>query len=75
MSRSALLVTAEADRNLFLSARNLPGVKALPATHLNVFDLMTHRGVLITVDAVRRVEAIWGRERASRRRAAIPIRD
>ena len=31
MSRSALLVTAQSDRNLLMSSRNLPGAKALPA--------------------------------------------
>jgi len=72
MGRSALLVTASADRNLQLSARNLPGAKTLPADYLNVADLLTHRGVLMTVDAVRRAEALWGGERASKRLAAIP---
>jgi len=72
MSRSALLVTASADKNLQLSARNLPGAKTLPADYLNVADLLTHRGVLMTVEAVRRAEALWGGERASKRLAAIP---
>jgi large subunit ribosomal protein L4 len=72
MDRSALLVTAAADRNLLLSARNLPGAKALPADYINVADLLSHRGVVMTVEAVRRVEALWGGERAEKRRAPIP---
>lgn len=72
MTRSALIVTASANRNLLLSARNLPGAKALPADYLNVADLLAHRGVLISEDAVRRAEALWGGERATKRNAPIP---
>src|SRR5215212_4114546 len=72
MDRSALVVTAGADRNLLLSTRNLPGAKHLPADYLNVADLLSHHGLVMTVDAVRRAEALWGGERAEKRRAAIP---
>lgn len=72
MTRSALLVTPVSDRNLMLSARNLPGAKVLPADYLNVADLLSYHGLLMTVDAVRRAEALWGGERASKRRAPVP---
>src|SRR3954452_2711157 len=72
MERSALIVTAGADRNLLLSSRNLPGAKHLPADYLNVADLLSHHGLVMTVEAVRRAEALWGGERAEKRRAAIP---
>jgi large subunit ribosomal protein L4 len=72
MDRSALVVTAGADRNLLLSTRNLPGAKHLPADYLNVADLLSHHGLVMTVDAVRRAEALWGGERAEKRRAAVP---
>jgi len=71
MERSALLVTGEPNRTLLLGARNLPGTKALPASYLNVVDLLSHRGLLMTVDAVRRAEALWGGERARRRLAPL----
>jgi large subunit ribosomal protein L4 len=70
--RTMLLVTRKTDRNLLLSARNLPGVNVLPADYLNVVDVMAARGVLMTVSAVRRAEALWGGERTNRRRAPIP---
>jgi large subunit ribosomal protein L4 len=72
MQRGALLVTGAPDRTLLLSARNLPGTKALSADYLNVVDLLQHHGVVMTVDAVRRAEALWGGERATRRNAPIP---
>ncbi|HEY4685982.1 MAG TPA: 50S ribosomal protein L4 [Dehalococcoidia bacterium] len=72
MERSALVVTGAPERNLLLGARNLPGTKTLPADYLNVADLLSYRGVLMTVEAVRRAEALWGGERAKKRLAPIP---
>jgi len=70
--RSVLIVTAESDANVRQSARNLPGIDVLPADTLNVADMLGHGSLLVTVDAVRRIEALWGGERASGRpRAAV----
>jgi large subunit ribosomal protein L4 len=71
-TRSVLLVTGTPDRTLLLSARNLPGTKTLSADYLNVVDLLSHRGVVMTVEAVRRAEALWGGERATSRIAPVP---
>jgi large subunit ribosomal protein L4 len=57
---SALLVSAEPDTAFVKSARNIAGAKTLPANMLNVVDLLSCRTLLMTVDAVRRVETIWG---------------
>jgi len=54
--RTALVVTPQKSRNVYLSARNLPGVTTLPADQLNVGDLLKHTNLVITEDAVRRVE-------------------
>ncbi|MCX5995046.1 MAG: 50S ribosomal protein L4 [Chloroflexi bacterium] len=61
---SALLVTADLDTTVFKSARNIAMVKTLPASMLNVVDLISHNTLLMTVDAVRRVESMLGEERA-----------
>ncbi len=67
IERSALVVTGEPDRAAVLSTRNIPGVRAVPADVLNVADMLAHRTLVLTVDAVRRAEALWGGERASGR--------
>jgi large subunit ribosomal protein L4 len=72
MDRSVLVVTAAADRNLLLSSRNLSGAKALAADYLNVADLISYHGLVMTEDAVRRAEALWGGERANKRIAPAP---
>jgi large subunit ribosomal protein L4 len=69
VERSALLVLGAADRTALLSARNLAGTRALPADTLNVADVLAHQTLVMTVDAVRRAEALWGGERAAGRNA------
>lgn len=70
--RSPLIVTAAPDRMVMLSTRNIEGAKALPATHINTEELLLHHGVLMTVGAVRQVEALWGGERVKGRRVTVP---
>ncbi len=60
---SALLVTAGVDMNVVKSARNIEMIKTLPADMLNVVDLLSYTVLLMTVDAVRRVEVVWGKEK------------
>ena len=61
---SALLVTADLDTTVVKSARNIATVKTLPANMLNVVDLMSCNTLLMTVDAVRRVESMLGEGQA-----------
>jgi large subunit ribosomal protein L4 len=57
---TGLVVTSAADTNVVKSARNLPGIKTLPADLLNVVDIISHRTLLMEVAAVRKVEQLWG---------------
>jgi len=65
--RSVLVVTGEADATAKASASNLEKVTLLPAAYLNVGDMLGSQGLLMTVDAVRSAEALWGGERANKR--------
>ena len=57
---SVIIATAEAEANLVKSARNLLGVKTMPAPLLNVAALLSFKDLVMTVDAVRKVEELWG---------------
>ncbi len=57
---SALVVIAEADPNVELSARNLPRVKVLRAEGVNVYDLMRYPNVILTEGAVNHLEGALG---------------
>jgi large subunit ribosomal protein L4 len=71
ITRSPLVVTADADTTVRLSTRNIEGATALPAALINTEALLRHHGVLMTVDAVRRVEALWGGDRVKGRLAPV----
>lgn len=57
---SALIALEQPDVNVVKSARNIPGVTTIPANLLNVGDIMSHKVLLMTVNAVRRAEELWG---------------
>jgi large subunit ribosomal protein L4 len=57
---SALIVTGGPEANVAKSARNLSLVKAMPASILNVIDLLSYRVLLMTESAVRKAEELWG---------------
>jgi large subunit ribosomal protein L4 len=64
IERSTLVVTSQSDRMLMASIRNLPKTKALPAAYLNVVDMLNHQSLLITEEAVRIAEQLWGKKTA-----------
>ncbi len=52
----ALIVTADLDGNLYKSTRNIPGVTTMVTEGLNVYDILAHDHLVITKDAVGKVE-------------------
>ncbi|NLF46176.1 MAG: 50S ribosomal protein L4 [Syntrophomonadaceae bacterium] len=54
-----LVVLADSDENVTKSARNIPGIKLLQADFINVYDLLNYDTLLITRDAVSRVEEVF----------------
>ena len=60
ISGKALIVTGLPDLKVAKSARNIPGVKSLPVNNLNVYDLLLHERLVLTKDAVAKVEEVLG---------------
>lgn len=58
VNSKALVVTADGDEIVTRSARNIPGIKPLAVKGLNVYDLLAHATLVITRDAVLRVEEV-----------------
>ena len=61
---SALIVTSEPEDSVVKSARNLKGIKTMPANLINVLDILSYKILLMTVTAVRKVEQLWGKKLA-----------
>ncbi len=57
---SALILLPERNEPVEKSARNLPGVKTLRASYLNVRDLLKYEKVLIPLGALEVIESILG---------------
>jgi large subunit ribosomal protein L4 len=57
---SALILLPERDEAVEKSARNLPGVKTLRASYLNVRDLLKYEKVLMPLGALQVIESILG---------------
>jgi len=61
-NRAALIVSGEYEPNLARAARNIASAMFLPASNLNVVDLVNAHRLVMTEDAVRKAESLWGGE-------------
>lgn len=59
VDRKALVVVPEYNDNVALSARNIPTVKLLTADGVNVYDVLNHQKLIITKDAVSKVQEVF----------------
>lgn len=53
---SALIITEEADKNLYLSVRNLPNVDVTEIGGLDPVSLLKYKDVVVTKDALQAIE-------------------
>jgi len=53
-----LLIVDAKNNNALLAARNIPSVKVIPATGVNVLDLLDARKVIATEDAISHIEEV-----------------
>lgn len=58
--KSVLIVMPDKDENVYLSARNIPGVTVMRAMDLNTYELMVHNHILITLEALKKIQEVWG---------------
>ena len=56
----SLIVTAEVNENLYLASRNLPGVFAVDVAGIDPVSLVAAEKVVITVDAIEKVQEWLG---------------
>ena len=55
----ALVVTADDDQKVVLSARNIADVQTGTVNTINVYDVMKHNTVVVTKDAVASIEEVY----------------
>ncbi len=74
LGRRILLVLPERHEALFLSTRNIPGIKTITASYLNPVDVMGARFIVFIGNAVEKAQAIFGKKDRGRivARRAVP---
>jgi large subunit ribosomal protein L4 len=55
--RKTLIVTSDGQVNVYKSARNLPGVRAVRVDYVSVYDILNCETLLMTQEAVRQIES------------------
>ena len=55
----ALIVLADTDTNAFLSARNIPDVKTIPAEQVNVYDVLKYENLVASTAAIEKIEEVF----------------
>ena len=56
--KKSLFIVGEYDKNLYLSSRNLQGVKVVNASEISTYDIMNASEVVLSVGAVEKITAI-----------------
>lgn len=54
----ALIIIDDVNENVEKSSRNIPGVKSITSQGLNVYDILYHDKVLVTKDAISKIEEV-----------------
>lgn len=57
--KKALIITAESNHNVYKSGRNVEGIQVMPVNNINVYDLLKYENLIITKDAVSKLEEVY----------------
>ena len=57
--KKALVVTEDNNKNVVLSARNIPNVKTALTNTINVYDILKYDKMIVTKDAVATIEEVY----------------
>lgn len=60
VGKKVLIVSEDVNPKLVKSAANIPGVKTTTATLINVYDLLNADTFVVCVDAVKKIEEVFG---------------
>ena len=60
VNRRGLIVTGEYVQEITRASSNIENVKAVPAQNLNVVDILNAQHLVMSEEAIRRCEALWG---------------
>ncbi len=59
-SKKPLVMVSESNVAVSRSAGNIPGLMLLHVDSINVYDILNHRHLILTLDAARKIEEVYG---------------
>lgn len=62
-TKTLVVNNANSQKDLWQACHNLQRVKSIPAAILNTIDLLNYDHLVLSVEAVRRIEELWAEER------------
>ncbi|MDA3847709.1 MAG: 50S ribosomal protein L4, partial [Vallitaleaceae bacterium] len=57
--KKVLIIINDNDKNVILSARNIPGVQMSLTNTINVYDILKYDKLIVTKDAVATIEEVY----------------
>ena len=54
-----LIILPEKNENVYMSARNIEGVKTILINNINVFDLLKYNNLVLPLDTVKKLEEVY----------------
>ena len=54
-----LIVVADKNENVLMSARNIEGVKTILINNINVYDLLKYNNLVLPLDTVKKIEEVY----------------
>ena len=59
-SEKILLITTEKNETITRSVRNIPNVKLIAATNLNIYDILNAEHLIVTASALDKIQEVYG---------------
>lgn len=59
-SEKILMVFSERNDNVYLSLRNVPNVRMIDATNLNIYDILHAEHIVVTASALDKIQEVYG---------------
>ena len=57
--KKTLIMTDGVNKNLVISANNVPNVKTAPTNNINVYDVLNCEKLILTKSAVQKIEEVY----------------
>ena len=54
-----LIILPEKNNEVYMSSRNIEGVKTILLNNINVFDLLKYTNLVLPVDTVKKLEEVY----------------